>query len=117
VVWGSKVIQHAWLLKAARKILSLFSAKEVKTPLSFFGRMGTGIFILAALGVCLVQPTDKLELLIGAGAFLLFLVMVVAVITWCRPQNLVLGESGYRSLPAKPAISPSTIDGRNRPAA
>jgi hypothetical protein len=106
------VIQkHPWLLKAGRKILSLFSAKEVRTPLSFFHRLITAIVTLATLGVFLIQPTERLALLIGAGVLILVMAMIVAVIAWARPQNLVLRESGYRRLPANTAFSatpPST---------
>ena len=110
--------QHAWLLKAAHKISSLFSIKEVKTPLSFFDRLRISILTLAMPGVFLVQPRERLELLIGAGVLLFILTMIVAVITWFRPQNLVLGESGYRALSAKPTMpTPAVVDSRNRPAA
>jgi hypothetical protein len=110
--------QHPWLLKAARKILSHFSTKEGKTPLSFFAQLRTAIVTLAILGVFLVQPKERLELLIGAGTLLFLLAVIVALITWFRPQNLVFGESVYRAIPTKQAIpTPSALDSRNRPAA
>lgn len=112
--------QHHWLLKSARKVLSLFSSKEAKAPLSFFDRLSTKIVTLAMLGVCLVQPKEKLELLIGAGALMFLIVVIVAVITWSRPQNLVFRESGYRTLPAKQLVStvtPPAVEGRSKPAA
>jgi hypothetical protein len=64
---GKVIHQHPWLFKAARKILSLFSSKEVRTPLSFFDRLRITIVTLAALGVFLVQPKERLELLTGGG--------------------------------------------------
>jgi hypothetical protein len=108
--------EHHWLLKFARKTLSF--AKEVKTPLSFFDRLCTKIVMLAALGVYLVQPKEKLGLLIGAGALIFVIVVIVALATWFKPQNLVFGELGYRTLRDKPSIStPPAVDGRSRPAA
>ena len=86
--------------------------------MSFFAQLKTAIVALATLGVFLVQPKDRLELLIGAGALLFLVALIVAVITWFKPQNLVFGESVYRRLPANRAISaPPAQESTNRPAA
>jgi hypothetical protein len=108
---GGKVdqLKHHWLLKFAKKILSLFSAKEVKTPLSFFVRLLGAIVTLATLGVFLLPPQERPELLIGAGALLFSVAMIVGVITWSRPKNLVYGQTGYRASPRQPMLSSSRV--------
>ena len=108
---------HPSLFKVVRKILSLFSSKEVKAPLSFFDRQSTKIVGLAALGVSLVQPKERLQLLIGVGVLLFLQIVTVTAIAWFRPKNLVFGEAGYRRFPANPATSASGVESRNRPAA
>ena len=116
---GGKVNHEPhWLLKSAKKILSLFSAKEVKTPLSFFLRLITAIVTLATLGVFLLDPKDRFELFVGAGSILVFLAVIVGLITWSRPKNLVYGEIGYRASPTQPTLSsPRIMRGKNRSAA
>jgi hypothetical protein len=106
------------LLKYAKKILSLFSAKEVKTPLSFFLRLITAIVTLATLGVFLLDPKERFGLFVGAGSILVFLAVVVGLITWSRPRNLVYGETGYRASPKQPTPSPARVmRSKNRSAA
>jgi hypothetical protein len=109
--------EHHWLFKFVRKILSLFSAKEVKAPLSFFDRLKTTIVVLAGLGVYFVQPKERLDVLIGAGALLFLLTVIVAALTWSRPQNLVFKESSYRKLSDKQNISSAGVLNRGRSAA
>lgn len=107
-----------WLIKALKKVVSLFSGKEVTTPLAAFDRQSTKIVALATFGLLLAPPDERVGVLIGVGVLLLLHEMIMAAFTWYRPQNLVFGESGYLKPPSKPANSASSIaDTRNRPAA
>jgi len=115
---GSVIQKHPWLLKIVRNTLALFSNREAKTPLAFFDRLNTKMVALATLGVFLVQPQERLELLCGAGALILLISIITAAITWYRPQNLVFGDSSYRRLSANLSTpKPPAMDSRNRPAA
>jgi hypothetical protein len=114
---GKVIYQHPWLFKVARKVLSLFSSKELGTPLSFFAQLRIAVVTLAALGVFLVQPKERLELLTGAGGLLLVLGIIVAVIAWSRPQNLVFQTSGPRKISHKQNSSTVPILERGRPSA
>ena len=87
---------HPWY-QGVRRIFSLLSSKEVKTPLSFFFRLSSVIVVLVALGGFLLQPEQRFYLFIGAGGILFFLALVVGLIAWSRPKNLVYGETGYRA--------------------
>ena len=88
--------EHHWY-QSIRKVLSLFSVKEVKTPLSFFFRMTSVIVILVSLGGFLLLPDQRFRLFLGAGILLFFLALIVALIAWFKPRNLVYGETGYRA--------------------
>jgi hypothetical protein len=105
--------ENHWLFKSATKILSLFSAKEVKTPLSFFLRMVYAVVALATLGVFLLPDKERLEIFIGAGSLLFLLAIIVGAITWSKPQNLVYGETGYRVSSSRSVVRPSR--GKNSP--
>jgi len=80
-----------------RRVFSLLSAKEVKTPLSFFFRLSSVIVVLVSLGGFLLHPDQRLLLFEGAGGILFFLALIVGLIAWSRPKNLVYGETGYRA--------------------
>lgn len=81
----------------ARKALSLFSIKEVKTPLSFFFRVISAIVIIAVVALFTLEPANRYKLLLGAAALLVLLVLVVATFAWIKPRNLVYGEAGHRA--------------------
>jgi hypothetical protein len=87
---------HPWY-QSVRRIFSLFSAKEVKTPLSFFFRLTSVIVVLVSIGGALIQPSQRLWLFIGAGIILFLLALIVGAIAWSRPKHLVYGETGYRA--------------------
>ena len=111
-------LAHHWLINALKKVVSLFSGKEVKTPLAAFDRQNTKVMALATLGLLLARPDERVGVLIGAGVLLFIHEIIMAAFTWYRPQNLVFGESGYLKPPSKPANSASSnADTRNRPAA
>ena len=103
------LIPHQSFLKFARKILSSLFSKEAKTPLAFFLRSMYATVALVALGVLWLQPKDRPILFIGAGIILFLLAMIVAVIAWSRPRNLVYGETGYCAARNRPAISPARV--------
>jgi len=83
--------------KLTRKVFTWLSKREVKTPLSFFFRVVgyMGLIVLAAFAFG--EPElQRLVFLVGIGLFLL-LITVVVVFAWCRPRNLVYGETGHRA--------------------
>ena len=88
-----------WIVKAFRSVLQVFSLQEVKTPLSFFFRIGFYITLLIALALLFTPSGDPLrtwliKFLIGTLAFMFFAVCIFA---WAKPRNLVYGESGHRA--------------------
>lgn len=88
-----------WLIKAFRSVLHVFSQQEVKTPLSFFFRLGFYITLLIALALLFTPSGDPLrtwlvKVLIGALGFMIFAVCIFA---WAKPRNLVYGETGHRA--------------------
>jgi len=83
--------------KLTRKVFSLLSKKEVKTPLSFFFRVVAYVGLIVIVAFISVEPElQRLVFLVGIGLFLL-LVFLVAVFAWWRPRHLVYGETGYRA--------------------
>ena len=88
--------QHQWY-QSFRKVLSLFSAKEVKTPLSFFFRVVSAVVLIVGVGGWFLDPSWRPSLLLGAGCILILLVIIVAMLAWYRPKNLVYGETGHRA--------------------
>ena len=86
-----------WIEAITRKVLSLFSIKEVKTPLSFFFRIVSAVVILGVIALFTLEPSYRYRALSGAAALLILLVVVVALFAWFRPKNLVYGESGHRA--------------------
>lgn len=88
--------QH-WIDSITRKVLSLFSIKEVKTPLSFFFRVISAVVVLGAIALLTLEPENRYNMLIGAAAILIIVVLIVAIFAWCRPKNLVYGETGHRA--------------------
>jgi hypothetical protein len=88
-----------WLEKVTGKFLSLFTQKEVKTPLSFFFRIVTAASTIILAGMYLVGPDPNLrfKILELAISVLLFLFIAVYVFALVRPKNLVYGETGHRA--------------------
>ena len=84
--------------EVTRRVVQLFTAREVKTPLSFAFRWLT---LIAVLLVCIVFAplresfkewliTGMLIMLVGAG-------VIVMAFAWFRPRHLLYGEAGYRA--------------------
>jgi len=91
------MVYSGWFEKLTRKVFSLFSKKEVKTPLSFFFRVVAYVGLIVVVAFISVEPElQRLVFLVGVGLFIL-LIAVVALFAWCRPRNLVYGETGHRA--------------------
>lgn len=91
--------EHGWLEKVSGKFLSLFTRKEVKTPLSFFFSI-TKLYTLVLLAALyLVGPDANLKIHAFYVGLLGYLVLFLGVylFAWCRPKNLVYGETGHRA--------------------
>jgi len=88
---------HPSWYQSVRRVFSLLSAKEVKTPLSFFFRVTSVILALVALGLLSLAPEQRIFLFLGAGILLFCLAVFVAFIAWFKPKHLVYGETGYRA--------------------
>ena len=88
-----------WKDKLTRRVLSLFSQKEVKTPLSFFFRLSGAIVVIVLASIYAVGPDSATRFqifLIGIGCILVLFVGVM-FFAWCRPKHLVYGETGHRA--------------------
>jgi hypothetical protein len=86
-----------WIQSVTRKVLSLFSVKEVKTPLSLFFRVISAIVILGVVALFTLDPLYRYRMLIGASILLLVIIAVVTLLAWYRPKHLVYGETGHRA--------------------
>jgi hypothetical protein len=86
-----------WIEAISRKVLSLFSIKEVKTPLSFFFRTVSAIVVLGVIALFTLEPLYRYRMLLGAAGLLILLAVIVAVFAWFKPKNLVYGETGHRA--------------------
>jgi len=76
------------LFEGFRRFLSLFSQKEVKTPLSFFFRI---MFYLSVVAVAMIvwgKPELQKMVFASFALLILFGFVVVAVFAWCKPRNL-----------------------------
>lgn len=94
-----KVGWNIHMTEYIKSILNYFfssSKGEVKTPLSFLFRVVMVLALFGAFGL-LVEPV--LRIWIFGGVFTLLFLMVSGVLffAWCRPRNLVYGESGHRA--------------------
>jgi len=81
-----------------RRIISLFTEQEVKTPLSFMFR--ALLVIVAVVGLVVyapIPPEVKGSVLQYFFGVLLVLCVLVLIFAWFRPRNLVYGESGHRA--------------------
>ena len=86
-----------WIEKFGSKFLSLFSRREVKTPLSFFFRVVAAVTVIVLVTVFLVIPELRFQVfLVGIGVCV-FLFGGVYVFAWRNPKNLVYGETGHRA--------------------
>jgi len=86
-----------WIERVSRKVISWFSQREVKTPLSFFFRIVGAVTITVLIAIYLADPAFRFRIFLTAIAVLVFLTVVVALFAWFRPKNLVYGESGHRA--------------------
>ena len=86
-----------WIEKFGSKFLSLFSRREVKTPLSFFFRVVAAVTVMVLVTVFLIVPELRFQVfLVGVGVCV-FLFSGVFVFAWRNPKNLVYGETGHRA--------------------
>jgi len=86
-----------WIEKLSHGVISWFSRREVKTPLSFYFRAlialsAIGIVAMYQCGVDLRFRVFLIGIFIVAG-----LCLLVAAFAWFRPKNLVYGETGHRA--------------------
>ncbi|MBZ5679285.1 MAG: hypothetical protein LAO24_04165 [Acidobacteriia bacterium] len=88
-----------WFEKMTGKFFSLFSQREVKTPLSFFFRIVTAFsaIVLAALLAVGPDPILRFKVFLTAVGFLAVLFVGVFLFAWIRPKHLVYGETGHRA--------------------
>jgi|SRR5579863_1148284 len=91
------IMEPHWVETVTRKVLSLFSIKEVKTPLSFFFRITSATVVLGVIALFTLEPAYRFKVLIGAAVMLVLLILTVATFAWFRPKNLVYGETGHRA--------------------
>jgi hypothetical protein len=83
--------------KLTRKFLSLFTQKEVKTPLSFFFRLSTVVSAIVLAALYVSDPSVRFKIFLVGIGLVLVLFFGVALFAWCRPKNLVYGETGHRA--------------------
>lgn len=86
-----------WVETVTRKVLSLFSIKEVKTPLSFFFRVVSATVILGVIALFTLDPSRRYSMLFGAACLLVLLALIVSLFAWFKPKHLVYGETGHRA--------------------
>jgi high-affinity K+ transport system ATPase subunit B len=80
-----------------KKVLSLLSQKEVKTPLSFFFRTIFYISMVVAITIIWGKPELQQMVFLIFISLLLLVTILVAIFAWFRPKNLVYGETGHRA--------------------
>jgi hypothetical protein len=88
-----------WFEKITGKFFSLFSRREVKTPLAFFFRIGTSVSVVVLVSLYLLRDSPDLlfkVFLIGIAVLIIFF-MAVYRFAWVNPKHLVFGESGHRA--------------------
>jgi hypothetical protein len=81
-----------------KKIIRFFTKEEVKTPLAFFFKVVP--YLVGAWIAILYSPVpDKMKyaLVEISSGILVGLCVLVGVMAWFRPKNLVYGESGHRA--------------------
>lgn len=86
-----------WTAKITQAVLTWFSQKEVKTPLSFFFRMVGALVVIVVVALFLSDPSVRYRIfLFGLGMLLVFAI-IITLFTWLSPKNLVYGETGHRA--------------------
>ena len=83
--------------RITKKVLSWLSQREVKTPLSFFFRL---VGYLTAIFVCVLiwgNPAFHRFAFLVVIAVLVLVGVAVFIFAWCRPKNLVYGETSHRA--------------------
>ncbi len=88
----------SWVDKLSRAMISWFSQREVKTPLSFYFRL-VGALVVIAVAAAILIPDGGLryKIFLYALGMLLVLLAVVTLFAWLNPKNLVYGETGHRA--------------------
>jgi len=89
--------EHAWLEKATGKFLSLFTRKEVKTPLSFFFSLTKPYTAVLLAALYLIEPTLRFKVFQYGLAGYLLLFLGVFLFAWLNPKHLVYGETAHRA--------------------
>jgi hypothetical protein len=83
--------------KLTRQMLSWFSRREVKTPLSFFFRVIGALTLLTVTAMICSPPDARRQIFLIGTAVLVGMCLLVGSFAWFRPKNLVYGEAGYRA--------------------
>ena len=77
--------------------LSLFSQREVKTPLAFYFRLALSLVVITLAAIYLVSAELRFRVFMVAIVSLAVLGLVVTLFTIFNVKNLVYGESGHRA--------------------
>ena len=88
-----------WFEKFTGRFFSIFSRREVKTPLAFFFRLVTAVLAVVLLALYVLRTDANLtyRVFIIAMAVLIAFFIAVFVFAWRKPVNLVYGETGHRA--------------------
>jgi hypothetical protein len=91
--------ESQWFEKFTGKFFSIFSRREVKTPLAFFFRVVTAVLavVLPVLYVLRADPNQVFRVFIIAISVLIAFFVAVFIFAWFNPVNLVYGETGHRA--------------------
>ncbi len=91
--------ESKWFESFTGKFFSLFSRREVKTPLAFFFRVVTAVSAIVLLSLYLLHADSGLifKVCIIGLAVLIGLFLAVFIFAWFKPVNLVYGETGHRA--------------------
>jgi predicted membrane channel-forming protein YqfA (hemolysin III family) len=91
--------EHKWIERATGKFLSLFTRKEVKTPLAFFFSIAKAYSAVLLAALYLVGPDGQSRVQVFEKGLLGYLVLFVGVymFAWFNPKHLVYGETGHRA--------------------
>ena len=68
--------------------------RSITAPVVLFGLV-TGGTTATIVGFSDLAPLDKRLVVVGAGVLLLVILVMVFLLTWFRPQNLIYSETGY----------------------
>jgi hypothetical protein len=81
----------------SQKMLSLFTKREVKTPLGFFFRVVWVLPVILVAAFYAVSAERRFEAFLCCIGLLAAVILLVSVFAWFRPKNLVYGETGHRA--------------------